>query len=93
VFILFIVSAIERQQHGTMSDYNEKIEKGGHSASESSDSIDTHHYGTGEVLVVGADASFYRPIDKYEGIHRWDPKFTWTDEEEKKLIRRVSDLT
>ncbi|KAJ5660593.1 Major facilitator superfamily domain general substrate transporter [Penicillium longicatenatum] len=32
---------------------------------------------------------FYRPIDSYEGIHRWDPKFEWTQEEEKKIVRKI----
>jgi hypothetical protein len=31
----------------------------------------------------------YRPIDSYEGIHRWDPEFEWTEEEEKKIVRKV----
>ena len=26
---------------------------------------------------------------KYEGRHRFDPKYTWTAEEEKKLVRKV----
>ncbi|KAL4810206.1 major facilitator superfamily domain-containing protein [Aspergillus unguis] len=35
------------------------------------------------------DPRFYKPIDEYEGIHRWDPDFDWTEEEEKKLIRKI----
>lgn len=31
----------------------------------------------------------YAPIEKYEGRHRFDPKATWTEEEEAKLVRRV----
>lgn len=31
----------------------------------------------------------YEPIDAYEGKHRYDPKATWTVEEEKKLVRKV----
>ncbi|KAJ6012784.1 Major facilitator superfamily domain general substrate transporter [Penicillium canescens] len=31
----------------------------------------------------------YRPIDSYEGIHRWDPEFEWTEEEEKKIVRKI----
>jgi hypothetical protein len=34
---------------------------------------------------------FYRPIDSYEGIHRWDPDFKWTEEEERKILRKVGD--
>lgn len=33
---------------------------------------------------------FYRPIDSYEGLHRWDPNFQWTESEEKKIVRKVS---
>lgn len=36
------------------------------------------------------DEAFYRPIDSYEGRHRYDPKFQWGPHEEKKLIRKVS---
>lgn len=32
---------------------------------------------------------YYVPIDTYEGRHRYDPKATWTVEEEKALIRRL----
>ncbi len=37
----------------------------------------------------GGGNKFYEPIPEYEGIHRYDPKFEWEEEEEKKLIRRV----
>ncbi|KAL8677724.1 MAG: hypothetical protein Q9186_005877 [Xanthomendoza sp. 1 TL-2023] len=32
----------------------------------------------------------YKPIENYEGRHRFDPRATWSEAEEKKLIRRVS---
>jgi hypothetical protein len=32
---------------------------------------------------------FYRPIDSYEGLHRWDPDFQWTEQEEKRIVRMV----
>jgi hypothetical protein len=32
----------------------------------------------------------YKPIEGYEGAHRFDPSFVWTAEEEKKLVRTVS---
>jgi hypothetical protein len=32
---------------------------------------------------------YYVPIDRYEGRHRYDPKATWTEAEEKSLIRRL----
>ncbi|OQD88958.1 hypothetical protein PENANT_c003G05785 [Penicillium antarcticum] len=28
----------------------------------------------------------FRPIDSYEGLHRWDPDFEWTEQEETKII-------
>ncbi|EED12304.1 transporter, putative [Talaromyces stipitatus ATCC 10500] len=47
--------------------------------------------------VSGGDATFdqtedpryYKPIDTYEGIHRWDPEFEWEEWEEKKLVRKI----
>ena len=38
------------------------------------------------------DPRFYKPIPEYEGIHRWDPDFDWTEEEEKRLVRKVKPL-
>ncbi|OJJ60808.1 hypothetical protein ASPSYDRAFT_148187 [Aspergillus sydowii CBS 593.65] len=35
------------------------------------------------------DPRFYKPIPEYEGIHRWDPDFDWTEAEEKRLIRKI----
>ncbi|KAI4194322.1 MAG: hypothetical protein LQ350_007837 [Teloschistes chrysophthalmus] len=32
---------------------------------------------------------YYIPIDSYEGRHRYDPKATWTKEEEQSLIRKL----
>jgi len=31
----------------------------------------------------------YKPIESYEGYHRYDPKFEWEPEEERKVVRRV----
>lgn len=31
----------------------------------------------------------YIPIDTYEGKHRFDPRATWSVEEEKRLVRKV----
>ncbi|KAL2838267.1 major facilitator superfamily domain-containing protein [Aspergillus pseudoustus] len=35
------------------------------------------------------DHRFYKPIDSYEGLHRWDPDFEWTPEEEKRIVRKI----
>lgn len=32
---------------------------------------------------------WYEPPDSYESKHRWDPRATWTLEEESKLVRRL----
>ena len=32
---------------------------------------------------------FYVPIETYEGKHRYDPKATWSREEERSLIRKL----
>ncbi len=47
----------------------------------------------GSVFNDSGAAQFYQPIEKYEGRHRFDPKATWTDEEERKLIRTVQPST
>jgi hypothetical protein len=31
----------------------------------------------------------YRPVDTYEGLHRYDPDFEWEPEEERKVVRKV----
>ena len=39
-------------------------------------------------------ADYWRKVyekAKYENRHRFDPSFTWTADEEKKLVRRVRD--
>nr|XP_019047618.1 hypothetical protein I302_04234 [Kwoniella bestiolae CBS 10118]OCF26548.1 hypothetical protein I302_04234 [Kwoniella bestiolae CBS 10118] len=35
------------------------------------------------------DAKWYEPPDSYESKHRWDPRASWTPEEENKLRRRL----
>ena len=35
------------------------------------------------------DQQRWKPLDSYEGAHRFDPDFEWDDLEEKKLVRRV----
>lgn len=31
----------------------------------------------------------YKPIDAYEGAHRYDPEYTWNPADEKKVVRKV----
>ena len=35
--------------------------------------------------------SHYAPIEEYEGRHRYDTKFEWTPQEEKRVVRKVCD--
>lgn len=35
------------------------------------------------------DQKRWKPLDSYEGAHRYDPDFEWDADEEKKLVRRV----
>lgn len=41
-------------------------------------------------LTEGLD-DFYVPIEQYEGRHRYDSKFRWDKDEEKKLVRKVRE--
>lgn len=50
----------------------------------------TGHHGAVTFDSAGLKARQYRPIDTYEGIHRFDPDFDWEPEEERKVIRKVS---
>ena len=43
----------------------------------------------GETFAEGGHVRYYKPIDTYEGRHRWDPEAEWTETEEKKVIRKV----
>jgi hypothetical protein len=47
----------------------------------------------GETFASGGETRYYKPCDKYEGLHRWDPNAEWTEQEEKKIVRRVSHFT
>ncbi|KAJ4353123.1 hypothetical protein N0V95_003657 [Ascochyta clinopodiicola] len=37
----------------------------------------------------GLKSDHYRPVDSYEGLHRYDPDFEWEPEEERKIIRKI----
>lgn len=37
----------------------------------------------------GLEDEYYKPIARYEGIHRYDPSFDWEPTEEKKVVRKV----
>lgn len=46
---------------------------GGHSTTFASKGLDVH----------------YRPAEHWEGLHRYDPDFTWEPSEEKALVRKL----
>jgi hypothetical protein len=46
----------------------------------------------GAAFEMTEDVRYYKPIDSYEGIHRWDPDFEWEESEEKKIIRKVKQI-
>lgn len=37
--------------------------------------------------------SHYKPIARYEGMHRYDPNFEWEPEEERRVVRKVCLFT
>ncbi|KAL1648075.1 hypothetical protein SLS58_002402 [Diplodia intermedia] len=32
---------------------------------------------------------YYRPVEGYEGLHRYDPDFEWEPEEERRVVRKI----
>jgi hypothetical protein len=42
---------------------------------------------------AGLEDVLYKPIPTYEGIHRYDPKFQWEEQEERKVVRKVGSLS
>ena len=36
-----------------------------------------------------SENSFYKPIDSFEGRHRYDPQFQWEPKEERRVVRKV----
>ena len=54
--------------------------------------IDDDQNADGNVFSDPRAIEIYKPIEKYEGRHRFDLHATWSDDEEKKLVRRVSTV-
>ena len=59
-------------------------------SSQEEDELNYDHNVVGSVFSDSRAKEFYKPIEKYEGRHRFDMHATWSDEEEKALVRRVS---
>ncbi|KAF3048133.1 hypothetical protein E8E12_010666 [Didymella heteroderae] len=68
-----------------------KLEYDGPSSVDSSSSLE--HVGVGKKgttwATTGLKNSHYRPVDTYEGLHRYDPDFEWEHEEERKIVRKI----
>lgn len=47
---------------------------------------------TGPFVDASHDQPRWKPLDSYEGAHRFDPDFEWDAAEEKKLVRKVELL-
>lgn len=60
-----------------------------HVRSDSDSDVSTKASKSGVFVSAGLDAAYYKPIDSYEGLHRWDPEFEWEPEEERKVVRKV----
>lgn len=46
-------------------------------------------HGDATTFMNGGFDAYYRPGEHWEGIHRYDPDFTWDPAEEKRLVRKV----
>ena len=40
-------------------------------------------------VTEGLAKDHYKPVNNYEGIHRYDPDFEWEHAEEKRVLRKV----
>jgi hypothetical protein len=66
-----------------------QAEKGlGRSGDKGSDGPSVSHI---SVAQVGREhlSETLAPHESYEGRHRWDPSFTWTEAEEKRVVRKT----
>jgi len=60
------------------------------SASASETDVSTSELPKGRTFAgSGLHSRFYKPLDSYEGKHRYDPDFDWEPEEERKVVRKV----
>jgi hypothetical protein len=63
----------------------------GHEPESETSSVDEGAVKNTDSVFESAEASeIYRPVEGFEGTHRFDATATWTPEEEKKLVRKVS---
>jgi len=56
----------------------------------SSQSKDEQPHTSSNTFVSAGLDDYYKPLESYEGYHRYDPEFVWEPKEEKKIVRKVS---
>lgn len=59
------------------------------SSDDVSKAVKKSEYNNRDAFIGGGTLESYEPIAEYEGRHRYDPKAQWTEEEEKKLVRKL----
>ncbi|TID16966.1 MFS general substrate transporter [Venturia nashicola] len=73
------------ESSGKEKDGNFGLNKRDHNALEA----DLPEYTPGGAFETAGLETHYEPIDSYEGKHRYDPEFRWTEDEEKKVVRKI----
>ncbi|KAK1755606.1 MFS general substrate transporter [Echria macrotheca] len=71
------------------SDYETGIRTDGVRHRDHLDVIRAAKQAEGETFASGGETRFYEPIDSYEGKHRWDPNAEWTEQEERRVVRKL----
>ncbi|KAI5302239.1 calcium channel protein, partial [Ascosphaera pollenicola] len=85
------------------SDSSSTISSKGHDVEPHTDSSDGLSYRKGPAIEMterpkinddaafasDVDARHHKPAPGYEGLHRWDPDFEWSQEEEDKIVRKL----
>lgn len=70
-----------------------KADSASTSSQHNSESVKSRHFASeregGTFDGSGLSEDYYKPVATYEGIHRYDPKFDWEPEEERKIVRKV----
>ncbi|CAI7667610.1 transporter [Penicillium manginii] len=72
--------------------YDTKVAPRVESASDSESTLTGHRETAKNVdcaFDTTEDPRYYKPIPEYEGYHRWDPEFEWTEEEEKAVVKKI----
>lgn len=96
VILLFFFNMAKSRE---FSAQDRSLEKSEYSSPETrSIEVDKDGYGSNENHVFAEErtAIHWRSIYEkasYEGAHRFDPSYTWTAQEERKLLRKVCTIT